>query len=160
MGDPSAQPSLPIAGVSTAQTETTTDLPAAKAKSKKRASRLPDDWTPAAADQQYALARGYSAREVDDIAANFREHWTNKTGRAALKRRWSQAWQTWIRNETHYRPPDAKNHEGTNDVENPENRDAGRYRRSSSRKASPSDRWLAGASAVIAGGRTKPDDDA
>lgn len=91
----------PLPSLSPAQQE----KPPPKSGRAKRVSRLPDDWNPSEADRQYAAKHGYSAAETEHIAANFHEHWTNKSSKACLKRDWSRAWQTWVRNETEYRPP-------------------------------------------------------
>jgi hypothetical protein len=42
------------------------------------------------------------ARELDQ----FRDHWTAKSGRDAVKRDWQAAWRTWVRNAVEFKPPE------------------------------------------------------
>jgi len=64
-----------------------------------KAHRLPEDWQPTDAGQAYAQDRGIDGTRLDDLVANFRDHWHTKGGKDALKIEWDRAWQMWVRNE-------------------------------------------------------------
>jgi uncharacterized protein YdaU (DUF1376 family) len=64
-----------------------------------RASHIPGGWKPLENDVAYALEKGIAVNDVESVAENFHEHWSNKSGKAGLKINWSTAWQTWVRNE-------------------------------------------------------------
>jgi hypothetical protein len=64
-----------------------------------RATRIPEDWQPTDEQRAYAQERGIVGSRLDDVAANFRDHWLNKPGKDGRKLDWGRAWQTWVRNE-------------------------------------------------------------
>lgn len=77
--------------------------PEKAAPSGKRGTRLPDNWQPSEADQQYADDQGLDWRRVAD---DFRGYWVAKTGAGATKageKGWSLTWQGWCRREAERR---------------------------------------------------------
>lgn len=76
--------------------------------SKKRAARLPDDWTPSAKLVEWAHGENLSASEVKREADKFRDHWHASSGRNATKLDWDKAFQNWIRNSVDGRKPRGK----------------------------------------------------
>lgn len=71
----------------------------AKASSKSRGSRLPEDWAPSPRLISWAVAEGLSESEARREAEKFRGYWLNETGQRASKIDWNRAYQTWVRNE-------------------------------------------------------------
>ena len=69
----------------------------ARARSKRRATRLPDDWMPTLDDLHFArtlLSEDLAKIEVD----KFRDHWHSaRDGPTSLKNDWSAAWRNWCR---------------------------------------------------------------
>lgn len=63
--------------------------------SKKRGSRIPDDFVP---DLAWAEGEGLSASQAKIEAAKFRDYWTAKSGAAATKLDWPATWRLWVRN--------------------------------------------------------------
>ncbi|WP_312795577.1 DnaT-like ssDNA-binding domain-containing protein [Tianweitania sp.] len=76
--------------------------------SKKRASRLSDDWTPSAKLIEWAQGENLPAGEVRREADKFRDHWHSSSGRNAAKLDWDKAFQNWIRNSVDGRKPRGK----------------------------------------------------
>ena len=74
--------------------------PARAAHSRKRGSRLPDDWQPSKADQQYAMDLRLAWQRT---AEDFRGYWLAKAGKDAVKMDWSLTWQAWCRREAEKR---------------------------------------------------------
>lgn len=66
-------------------------------KNAKRPTRLPSDWQPSAEDRSYAEGRGFVGQQIEDMADNFREHFTNGRGRNDTRPKWSPSWQRWVR---------------------------------------------------------------
>lgn len=62
--------------------------------SKKRGSRLPDDWEP---DMAFAISLGLSLSQANNEAAKFREWWPAQPGQKGVKLDWGLTWQTWCR---------------------------------------------------------------
>lgn len=69
--------------------------------SKKRGSRLPDEFKP---DIAWAVGQGLSVGEAEFEAANFRDYWAAKSGASATKLDWPATWQVWVRNCLKRRP--------------------------------------------------------
>lgn len=72
-----------------------------KATTKKRGSRLPDDWT---LSPELAAWAKSERPELDDrmvraMADSFRDFWTSKTGKDATKLDWAATWRNWVRNQ-------------------------------------------------------------
>jgi len=71
----------------------------AKASSKKRGSRLQEDWTLPKALGEWAMAEGMSELCVRREADKFRDYWIGKPGQAGVKLDWSATWRNWIRKQ-------------------------------------------------------------
>lgn len=76
----------------------------AKASSKKRASRLSEDWRLPKDWGDWALAQGLSEACVRWEADKFRDFWVGATGRNASKADWQATWRNWIRKAIDYMP--------------------------------------------------------
>lgn len=63
--------------------------------SKKRGSRLPDDWQP---DIEFAVSLGLSQAQASTEAQKFREWWPAQPGQKGVKLDWGLTWKTWCRN--------------------------------------------------------------
>ena len=61
-----------------------------------RGTRLPDDWCPSSADQEFAGGLGL---DVEWVAHKFRDHWHGQSGQRGVKADWSATWRNWCRNE-------------------------------------------------------------
>lgn len=64
---------------------------------KKRATRLPENWTLPRAWGQWAISEGYSEQVVRLEAEKFRDYWISKSGKDAAKLDWFATWRNWIR---------------------------------------------------------------
>lgn len=62
--------------------------------SKKRGSRLPDDWQP---DIEFAMSLGLSQAQALTEAEKFREWWPAQPGQKGVKLDWGLTWKTWCR---------------------------------------------------------------
>lgn len=62
--------------------------------SKKRAVRLPDDFSP---DLQWAIEKGLSPSQAQTEADKFRDYWNGKGGASAAKLDWPGTWRNWVR---------------------------------------------------------------
>ena len=71
-----------------------------KTDATRRGTRLDDAWQPGDADREYAQGRGFTASQIDDIAASFHTYWTAGAGRNKTHARWDLAWQRWVDKET------------------------------------------------------------
>ncbi len=73
-------------------------------KSRERASRLPDDWTPT--DDQLAFCKAERPDlKPQEVAARFRDYWIAKAGKDGRKADWEATWRNWVRNERRQTPP-------------------------------------------------------
>ena len=70
----------------------------AKASTKKRATRLPDDWFLPSEWGQWAVDE-FSMREVDvrSQADRFKDYWIGVGGQKGTKLNWEATWRNWIR---------------------------------------------------------------
>lgn len=70
--------------------------PAADAPDK-RGTRLPKDWLLPKSWGEWAIEKypHWTPEKVRDEAAQFRNHWTSKTGKDATKLDWYATWQNW-----------------------------------------------------------------
>lgn len=68
--------------------------------SSKKAFRIPDEFQP---DTAWAIDRGLPADKAAVEAEKFRNHWTAKGGKDALKKDWPAAWRTWALNAIEFR---------------------------------------------------------
>ncbi|BBF92668.1 hypothetical protein [Blastochloris tepida] len=73
-------------------------LGGAREKAPKRGSRLPADWTPTPEDRNAAVSIGLRPADVASEAARFRDYWSAKAGKDAVKLDWSATWRNWCRN--------------------------------------------------------------
>jgi uncharacterized protein YdaU (DUF1376 family) len=62
--------------------------------SKKRGTRIPDDWLPNAAD---ALAAGLPVQNTSLEASKFRDYWRGLPGQRGVKLDWPATWRNWCR---------------------------------------------------------------
>lgn len=60
-----------------------------------RATRLPEDWTPSEADEDYAIGE-LGAEGARREAEKFRNYWLSKGGKDARKTSWSRTWRNWV----------------------------------------------------------------
>ena len=60
-----------------------------------RGSRIPDDFAPSPALMQYARDQGVS--DVTRMLEDFRDFWSAKAGKEAVKLDWSATWRMWAR---------------------------------------------------------------
>ena len=67
---------------------------------RKRATRLPEDWTPSETERAYAKSKGLDA---DLTAEKFRNYWLAKSG-GATKLDWTRTWQNWCIEEAQRLP--------------------------------------------------------
>lgn len=63
-----------------------------------RGTRLPTDWEPSLADIEYCKTTRPDL-VVDVVAADFRDYWTSKAGKDAVKLNWTATWQMWVRKQ-------------------------------------------------------------
>lgn len=64
---------------------------------KKKASRLPENWSLPRAWGQWAVSEGYSEAVIRVEAEKFRDYWISKSGKDAAKLDWFATWRNWIR---------------------------------------------------------------
>lgn len=69
----------------------------ANASSKKRASRLPDDWRLPREWGDWAMSEGLSEVCVRREADRFRDYWIGLSGKGASKADWQATWRNWVR---------------------------------------------------------------
>lgn len=69
--------------------------------SKKRGSRLPDDWQP---DIEFAGSIGLSQAQALNEAQKFREWWPAQPGQKGVKLDWGLTWKTWCRKAVERHP--------------------------------------------------------
>lgn len=69
-----------------------------KVDAHKRASRLPENWIPSAADVSFAAGRNLEGDSLRDEVAKFRNYWHAKAGRDSAKLDWPATWRTWVIN--------------------------------------------------------------
>lgn len=75
--------------------------------SKKRGSRLPDDFEP---DMQAARAEGLSEANAQREAAKFRDYWRGVPGQKGVKLDWPATWRNWCRKAADDRRTPARGH--------------------------------------------------
>lgn len=87
-------------------------LPDGRAKVERRATRLPDDWTPPEEYINWAVnKRMWHPEDAGDEAEIFSNYWQSKSGAQAAKVDWFKTWQNWVkqsrRPDGDYRPATA-----------------------------------------------------
>jgi hypothetical protein len=65
-------------------------------KPTKRGSRLSDEWAPSVEQEQYARDLGLDPKRV---AEDFRDYWTARADKGAVKADWGATWRTWCRKQ-------------------------------------------------------------
>jgi hypothetical protein len=89
--DPDQDPELGAPRFGAAQPDAPRHEP--QSKRKKRRSRIPEDWQPAAAERQQAIAAGV---DCDALARRFKRHYTAS---GAVFLNWNEKFAGWIENE-------------------------------------------------------------
>ncbi|MHA6684476.1 YdaU family protein [Mesorhizobium sp. A556] len=69
--------------------------------SKKRGTRLPDDFSP---DMAAAVEAGLSQAEAQREALKFRDYWISQPGQKGVKLDWPATWRNWCRHAVERRP--------------------------------------------------------
>lgn len=90
--EPSSEPSVSIVGPHSAKNATRP-----RAEATPRATRLPADWRPSAADLAWSAANVPDV-DTDDATARFCDYWQAASGANARKLDWSATWRNWLRN--------------------------------------------------------------
>lgn len=67
----------------------------------KRASALPDDWSPTEVDVAFARKRSWSAEKISEEALRFASHHQAK---GSTMKDWAAAWRTWVLNAHRFAP--------------------------------------------------------
>jgi hypothetical protein len=70
----------------------------------KKGTRLPEDWVLPLEWRKYASEHGYSSKEIDALAEDFRDYWVSRTGSDAMKASWKATWQMRVRQYKKYNP--------------------------------------------------------
>jgi hypothetical protein len=78
------------------ETETETERSSLREDTRKRATRLADDWMPSEDDGRYAIEKGLTEAEAQHEFEKFRNYWQSKSGNQATKIDWSKTWRNWI----------------------------------------------------------------
>ncbi len=65
--------------------------------SKKKGSRLPDDWRLPRAWGEWALAEKLPEADIRAEADKFRDYWHGESGSRAVKTDWQAVWRNWVR---------------------------------------------------------------
>jgi len=66
-------------------------------KPTKRGSRLSDEWAPSVEQEHYARDLGLDPKRV---AEDFRDYWTARADKGAVKADWGATWRTWCRKQS------------------------------------------------------------
>lgn len=66
--------------------------------SKKKGSRLPDDWVLPKAWGDWALGQKFTEDQIRSEAEKFRDYWVGVSGQKGVKRDWLATWRNWLRN--------------------------------------------------------------
>lgn len=88
-------------GTGGAQTRTpeTPETPEIKKAIAKKPSRISPDWKPNDENIQYAVDKGFSNGQLQNVAEGFKDHWIAATGKGATALDWDAKWRTWVRND-------------------------------------------------------------
>lgn len=74
---------------------------------RKRGTRLPDDWLPSNSDIDYAVGLGLGGVQIERNIERFRNFWHAKPGNGAVKLDWSKTWRSWVSREAETTPRQA-----------------------------------------------------
>lgn len=72
-----------------------TPHPPTNHEARARATRLPEDWQPDAADLAYAAT--VELRDIAAVIEDFRDYWHARAGPDAAKQSWPKTWKRWCR---------------------------------------------------------------
>lgn len=75
-----------------------------KGSSKKKGSRLPEDWVLPKAWGEWAVSKGLSEASIRGQADRFRNYWCSKAGKDATKLDWFMTWKNWCLKVLEQRP--------------------------------------------------------
>lgn len=92
MADAKQNPSNVLASSSQPQSEEEPSLRSGRAP-RKTGTRLAADWRPSPEDREYAISRGMPPPEIDRHAEEFRNYWTARPGKDAVKLDWPATWR-------------------------------------------------------------------
>lgn len=112
---PVPDPTPPVLGAAKVEASSTElapmDSPTATAvePKAKRATRIPEDWSPAREQANLDTEAGFTADQLRRHLANFRDYWTAKAGKDATKMNWDSTWRYWLRNQAGYEKRTATN---------------------------------------------------
>ena len=68
-----------------------------KSMDRRRATRLPDDWTLPMEWRAWAISEGFSEAQAIEEGKNFADYWCAKGGEKARKTDWFRTWKRWVR---------------------------------------------------------------
>jgi len=66
-----------------------------------RGTRLSEEWEPHELGLKYAREKGLSDTQIDEMAQHFKGHFLSTSGKTAIKRDWSKAWEVWVLKSIH-----------------------------------------------------------
>ena len=67
--------------------------------SKKRGTRIADNWLADETDINYAFKKDYDNDQINELADRFKDHWIQATGKGSTSLDWHAKWRTWISND-------------------------------------------------------------
>jgi len=70
-----------------------------------KGTHLSPEWQPSSVDRAYAADRGFNAGQIDNLTADFVEHFTNGKGRTQTRPEWSRSRQRWVRQDIEWHGP-------------------------------------------------------
>lgn len=70
----------------------------ANASSKKRGTRLADDWCLSRPDYDWSVDQGFAEHVIGREMAKFLDYWRAQPGQKGVKLDWSATWRNWMRN--------------------------------------------------------------
>ena len=76
----------------------------AKASSRKRGSRLSDDWFLPMDWGQWAVSEGMTEAEIRAESEKFKDYWMARAGPSAAKLDWQATWRNWVRTALERKP--------------------------------------------------------
>lgn len=94
---PSGNSESPPAHVALAESSDLENSTYVNRRSELHAARLSPDWQPDQDGYAAAFDLGLDRTTVDNVAAQFRDYWHGRPGRAGLKQDWPATWRVWLR---------------------------------------------------------------
>lgn len=94
---PSTSQTVPRARASEPEPDSE-DIESSEATQRKRALRLPADWSPSPTDAEWIRTKwpGIARATVESELEKFRNYWLAKSGQGATKTDWSRTWHNWM----------------------------------------------------------------